>query len=222
MSRQRSFNGAATCSLRNATFWVPASSAVPALQWGRNLFVAECPRMSRIRSPVRRGFNGAATCSLRNGRGTRRPSGGPGCFNGAATCSLRNGVCGVPQSKHRRRASMGPQLVRCGMWKAGMKLTNLCQLQWGRNLFVAECKLALAYAPIAVPASMGPQLVRCGMCSSYLARGMMPPLLQWGRNLFVAECPRPRRTAILATWLQWGRNLFVAECERNPADVCGF
>ena len=61
-------------------------------------------------------------------------------------------------------------------------------LQWGRNLFVAECDT-----------------------SAYVyAQGLE---LQWGRNLFVAEWQVWMTMAIIyAVELQWGRNLFVAEC----------
>ena len=85
----RGFNGAATCSLRNAGGSRPPSMLHDALQWGRNLFVAECSGtidrdtgesllqwgrnlfVAECYSDVRLsleqiGFNGAATCSLRN------------------------------------------------------------------------------------------------------------------------------------------------------------
>ena len=84
-------------------------------------------------------------------------------------------------------ASMGPQLVRCGMPNAsGVKIgdtvlqwgrnlfvaecytgaqnrTHVWMLQWGRNLFVAECGGRHVEIRQGTAASMGPQLVRCGM-----------------------------------------------------------
>ena len=64
---------------------------------------------------------------------------------------------------------MGPQHVRCGMVAGGGACMTTASLQWGRNMFVAEC------------------------------RGMKPEKmkelnLQWGRNMFVAECNVPKIT----------------------------
>ena len=108
------FNGAATCSLWNALFLFFLPLYLYTLQWGRNLFVAECKTSAKdmilgtwlqwgrnlfvaeCRSavhtrPRRAGcFNGAATCSLRNASAARPPRPTSTCFNGAATCSLRN------------------------------------------------------------------------------------------------------------------------------------
>ena len=58
---------------------------------------------------------------------------------------------------------MGPQLVRCGMQKHVAVLAWLDPLQWGRNLFVAECPHKRDVQLHGDAASMGPQLVRCGM-----------------------------------------------------------
>ena len=75
--------------------------------------------------------------------GMRRPRTRGGwcgrCFNGAATCSLRNDGCAIIAGDVHA-------------W-----------LQWGRNLFVAECKASQSMTPRGILASMGPQLVRCGM-----------------------------------------------------------
>ena len=60
-------------------------------------------------------------------------------------------------------------------------------LQWGRNMFVAECIL-----------------ITIGLFGLFH--------LQWGRNMFVAECVLSRvqyPQGIVS--LQWGRNMFVAE-----------
>ena len=132
------FNGAATCSLRNGFESVAATSRSGVLQWGRNLFVAECGSGGISRRPWG-GFNGAATCSLRNGGGECPNCSRCFCFNGAATCSLRNAIIPV-----------------FGLIEDGL-------LQWGRNLFVAECLQRGAALVKRGQASMGPQLVRCGM-----------------------------------------------------------
>ena len=156
------FNGAATCSLRNAAIVDTVECPRCKLQWGRNLFVAEC--YGKIDNVCQRvSFNGAATCSLRNVRGA------------------------APPRPPVRGASMGPQLVRCGMMSSPE-----------------------AHAYIG-GASMGPQLVRCGM-RPRPRRSRSRSLLQWGRNLFVAECNVTTISPHSDVMLQWGRNLFVAEC----------
>ena len=235
-----SFNGAATCSLRNADRLAYDCIASWSLQWGRNLFVAECPTACAWGGRIWTCFNGAATCSLRNG-GTR------------------------PLGKARHRdASMGPQLVRCGMYPihlnqlhhnisfngaATCSLRNAdlasCvwqhtrMLQWGRNLFVAE------WPPAGSPTAPQRRFNGAATCSlrNVDAQGnhLIPEsLLQWGRNLFVAECVQEAvcrvrdvlasmgpqlvrcgmtglvpKVEIDVTPLQWGRNLFVAECART-------
>ena len=136
---RQSFNGAATCSLRNAgsdlqpvrsqcvlqwgrNLFVAEWSAHmiirgsgPHLQWGRNLFVAECNIMGMVAVFIGLAFNGAATCSLRNANPLPTSSNHPSSFNGAATCSLRNAA------------------------PITAKSSPAAALQWGRNLFVAEC-----------------------------------------------------------------------------------
>ena len=158
------------------------------------------------------------------------------CFNGAATCSLRN-VRVFCLLQFVYVASMGPQLVRCGMrttayagsrWTCSFNGAATCSLrnamigltaayelfalQWGRNLFVAECIRLSGRSILSGRASMGPQLVRCGMFDSARMMQATNYLLQWGRNLFVAECVRPLGASHRCNGLQWGRNLFVAEC----------
>ena len=108
------------------------------LQWGRNLFVAEwSPPAGR---PI-------AAWTLQWGRNLFVAECGPG----------------PPAARDTRLASMGPQLVRCGMHTRTCRTRDCCRcfngaatcslrndnrkqkvlwgsykLQWGRNLFVAE------------------------------------------------------------------------------------
>ena len=108
------FNGAATCSLRNAALRSRDDIGIGPLQWGRNLFVAECGQ-HYDRRLLASGFNGAATCSLRNVEkatvGVEKATllqWGRNLFVAECLAPQRNGkVVAV--------ASMGPQLVRCGM-----------------------------------------------------------------------------------------------------------
>ena len=83
-------------------------------------------------------------------------------------------------------ASMGPQLDSCGRWVLRFYDLFTCQLQWGRNLIVAE--------------GLGSVI-----CHSRIS------LLQWGRNLIVAEGRVNDHPPPAAEALQWGRNLIVAE-----------
>ena len=141
LSSAFSFNGAATCSLRNAEdkaainaytdpsmgpqhvrcgmyAWLQLSRDCWILQWGRNMFVAEwlaqMTRCLEAYSP----FNGAATCSLRNENAATEFYNKVMAFNGAATCSLRNAAYGL-FCLLGAPPSMGPQHVRCGMSHGG-------------------------------------------------------------------------------------------------------
>ena len=91
------------------------SKAGKRLQWGRNMFVAECLRRRRRLQGLARPFNGAATCSLRNEHHALRGRGHIWSFNGAATCSLRNAEQTDAEMVNVYFPSMGPQHVRCGM-----------------------------------------------------------------------------------------------------------
>ena len=85
------------------------------------------------------------------------------------------------------RASMGPQLVRCGMLRLCADCKVAYALQWGRNLFVAEC--AHRIHAIGIEADGFNGAATCSLRNdihviTHMA-GTRP--LQWGRNLFVAE-----------------------------------
>ena len=110
---------------------------------GRNLFVAEC-------AAVAGNVGRLAVASM-----------------GAATCSLRNGGQYVLK-RTELVASMGPQLVRCGMWKQADHCNQNPR------------------------ASMGPQLVRCGMSVRASTFSAEPVLLQWGPQL--VRCGMPPDT----------------------------
>ena len=133
----RGFNGAATFRLRKVFSQAISAVPPPALQWGRNLSVAEGP--GHTRQWMRpNGLQWGRNLSVAEGHGhlycrravTRR-------FNGAATFRLRK------EQGHRAAASpsgasMGPQPFGCGR-----RLSTSCSafsslLQWGRNLSVAE------------------------------------------------------------------------------------
>ena len=132
------FNGAATCSLRNAL-------PLP-------LRFCSCDS-----------FNGAATCSLRNGWNLRRHKHSVPTFNGAATCSLRNAGRGDVELGALLVPSMGPQLVRCGM-VGHYQLRRFQRLpSMGPQLVRCGMLCPCLFDFVLVIPSMGPQLVRCGM-----------------------------------------------------------
>ena len=107
-------------------------------------------------------------------------------------------------------ASMGPQLDSCGrrlgrrwimiekqlQWGRNLtvaeggvihkRIAGAVVLQWGRNLTVAEGLRREIKAAIEAAASMGPQLDSCGR-SYHVYFLTRLEWLQWGRNLTVAE-----------------------------------
>ena len=85
------------------------------------------------------------------------------CFNGAATLSLRKFKRLGNDARDSLKASMGPQLYRCG--------NTHCRIFCRRYLL----------------ASMGPQLYRCGNSHSFSVILRHMAVLQWGRNFIVAE-----------------------------------
>ena len=188
-----SFNGAATCSLRNVPCASTISSRDTDLQWGRNLFVAECPRAAYQASCSYSAFNGAATCSLRNAGTPVHATAAHPAFNGAATCSLRNVR---EHHQHRgagRKPSMGPQLVRCGMMST------------------------ITIWPMSMRPSMGPQLVRCGMRGAVGGDAVRPQSFNGAATCSLRNVCVPMESIIATLILQWGRNLFVAECRQSRA-----
>ena len=137
-SRQTSFNGAATLSLRKLANSSGKISCKSLLQWGRNFIVAETIHIT---------YHILGMSELQWGRNfivAETTSRCPTCssawtrFNGAATLSLR---------KH------------CVWWSERRKSPRL---QWGRNFIVAETIPYVASVPPGGNASMGPQLYRCG------------------------------------------------------------
>ena len=116
------------------------------------------------------------------------------CFNGAATLSLRKlgGDAVVVQTGER--ASMGPQLYRCG------------NQGWSQD--VQGCDLA----------SMGPQLYRCGNMGT--ARAPFGSLVCFN-GAATLSLRKPRRLEYVGSskdMLQWGRNFIVAETRQEDAD----
>ena len=259
-----SFNGAATSSLRKEVTAQIDFNEIPLLQWGRNFIVAEslgcflrlvCSCFASMGPQLHR----CGKCTARSrGASTRA------CFNGAATSSLRKEVRAgrvvarrdrvlqwgrnfiVAESRPRlrghgrgRRASMGPQLHRCGKPPRGpppiprsagfngaatsslRKVNDTCERHGIEGSFNGAATSSLRKASVS-------------RAMTSVRRG-----LQWGRNFIVAEsrsqslfnskprfasmgpqlhrCGKLYRDAgqIQLRWLlQWGRNFIVAESNR--------
>ncbi len=119
-----------------------------------------CTGWLRIRSLP--GFNGAAIYRSRNSSAGGASRYSIGSFNGAAI--------------YRSRNCLEPQLgVAAGT-----------ELQWGRDLSIAELWSAIGMA----------------------GRGI---LLQWGRDLSIAELMATMNAGVGSPRLQWGRDLSIAE-----------
>ena len=162
------FNGAATLSLRKLDQEPQAVRDLVALQWGRNFIVAEMSHRSA---------NWPTGATLQWGRN----------FIVAEMSSdlharkLQWGRNFVVAEEKAHRASMGPQLYRCGnvTERAASMGPQLCRCGNGDPSLSACC------------ASMGPQLYRCGNLAVVSTVPTRHEPLQWGRNFIVAEiCQR--------------------------------
>ena len=154
-------------------------------------------------------FNGAATFRSRKDASSNLPLQIASCFNGAATF------------RSRKAAARGPGAAPA-------------QLQWGRDLSVAEGACIARRRLPNEAASMGPRPFGRGRITTTRRAGMISEL-QWGRDLSVAEGryaaaraiagrtasmgPRPfgrgrpaaPTSPSTTAPLQWGRDLSVAE-----------
>ena len=140
---------------------------------------------------------------------------------------------------------MGPRPFGRGRLANNRRSSLDAQLQWGRDLSVAEGPQSRQPISIASasfngaatfrsrkvgqfrhaphdygPASMGPRPFGRGRRGAW--RAATPPIwLQWGRDLSVAE-GRPHAVGQVPLYqLQWGRDLSVAEGLSHNCEVCG-
>ena len=109
-----------------------------ALQWGRDLSVAECMTVGHLQIVARNASMGPRPF----GRGMDALDLGlatiPG-FNGAATFRSRNAAA-APERRPGPVASMGPRPFGRGMKNQLIGSITKPMLQWGRDLSVAECR----------------------------------------------------------------------------------
>ena len=187
-----------------------------ALQWGRDLSVAEGfrPLEAAVRNAS---FNGAATFRSRKAVALVAL----GCADHLASMGPR--PFGRGRAEYNRRqiehyaASMGPRPFGRGRLPSRMGLPRTPQLQWGRDLSVAEGGVRHGQAPgllscfngaatfrsrkdpkmhllpsVQSCASMGPRPFGRGRTRSGLT-SLESELLQWGRDLSVAEGGHRRR-----------------------------
>ena len=138
------------------------------------------------------------------------------------------------------RASMEPQLYRCGNLSTVISAPPAgTVLQWSRNFIVAEIVPASRKPRHHHDASMEPQLYRCGNIvviaiiaqTHYCFNGAATlslrkygipistfpgvPWLQWSRNFIVAEMSICMAAILSVPLLQWSRNFIVAEITRH-------
>ena len=106
---------------------------------------------------------------------------------------------------------MGPRPFGRGRIGAGRPAGVFAELQWGRDLSVAEGPKPKAPAACIPLASMGPRPFGRGrdmLCGKLGRRRLW---LQWGRDLSVAEGALASILIEANSVLQWGRDLSVAE-----------
>ena len=237
------FNGAATLSLRKCCRTIQTPVGLYPLQWGRNFIVAEILHTTRQDTACRGRFNGAATLSLRKccrtiqtpvglyplqwGRNfivaeilhtTRQDTACRGRFNGAATLSLRKSVVGIWAYLCAFRASMGPQLYRCGNQSLAFGLTCVHSgLQWGRNFIVAEIKHKPDHVPGRKDASNGAATLSLRKYVHVAGDLYLGISLQWGRNFIVAEMCRGRPTTCVKQQASMGPQLYRCGNADPPA-----
>ena len=161
------FNGAATFRSRKACYAIQKVEREDLLQWGRDLSVAEGSSSGSNDTNFRVASMGPRPFG--RGRARKNPTMArvPG-FNGAATFRSRKVHDGRKVRGDEGRASMGPRPFGRGRRTAYAPPNPVNQLQWGRDLSVAEG----------------------GECGE---RGGVEQGLQWGRDLSVAEGPTLRR-----------------------------
>ena len=131
------FNGAATFRSRKVPIDGCGMARRIALQWGRDLSVAE-GGAGLAAGPAPSCFNGAATFRSRKvrgrqglGLGRRAASMGPRPFGRGRRQALEDPLAGI-------RASMGPRPFGRGRLPADTAYLRWNGLQWGRDLSVAE------------------------------------------------------------------------------------
>src|SRR5579884_860924 len=95
----------------------------------------------------------------------------------------------------------------------------LClDLQWGRDLSIAEIRLAAQYIVEVSLSSMGPRSLDRGNIIMGGGSAMSQLDLQWGRDLSIAEIFTTSGTiASVSGILQWGRDLSIAEMRQKPS-----
>ena len=134
------------------------------LQWGRNLTVAE-GRVREARHGRLEKLQWGRNLTVAEGRHVQKQCNSWACASmGPQLDSCGRRVQGVPRRIRKFLASMGPQLDSCGRLGSAVYVFRVeAELQWGRNLTVAEGRMAAVRAAV------------------------FGGLLQWGRNLTVAE-----------------------------------
>ena len=238
MGTTTSFNGAATFRSRKGAPSARRGRGRRALQWGRDLSVAEGRWAHTLVEHTRR-FNGAATFRSRKVRLARRTRRATRSFNGAATFRSRKalhcheiqvaGLVGfngaatfrsrkaahcTSNGRSSRAASMGPRPFGRGRSSGAASGRPPPQRFNGAATFRSrKGRRPHQRADRAPPASMGPRPFGRGRSEISELTGTIEALLQWGRDLSVAEGGLSATSLSIGSRLQWGRDLSVAEGE---------
>ena len=111
---------------------------------------------------------------------------------------------------------MGPRPSSRGYEAAQVLLTTGSNLQWGRDLVVADTSTQLQFIAAHLALQWGRDLV---VADTTLARRVNTRCssLQWGRDLVVADTLPNRPQGRPAPYLQWGRDLVVADTACSAA-----
>ena len=207
------------------------------LQWGRNFIVAEIPVTPAPAEPKNMLQWGRNFIVAEIGRFGARPL-RPPCFNGAATLSLRKYHPALHLPLQQKRASMGPQLYRCGnghgsrrIWLRALRFNGAATLslrklilftkydpsmpllQWGRNFIVAEIHIPQTGPMPALSCFNGAATLSLRKSSTALQPATPLHTLQWGRNFIVAEMSTTRTIQSTQTAASMGPQLY--RCGNN-------
>ena len=215
--RPSCFNGAATFRLRKVRSEDALQKTIHALQWGRNLSVAEgAIARNAMGNPA--GFNGAATFRLRKDAPAGVFQVWTQGFNGAATFRLRK-VGLVDGTLRASQASMGPQPFGCGRGDIEARQGWCPPASMGPQPFgCGRGGNALGVPGGAPVASMGPQPFGCGRGAAALSGTARARRFNGAATFRLRKDRLIGRALAWQRQLQWGRNLSVAEGTGAPAD----
>ncbi len=106
---------------------------------------------------------------------------------------------------------MGPRRFRRGCAPGVARSVRNAQLQWGRDVSVADVGRHRNGDLAGAQASMGPRRFRRGCLETRAVPGSVRVRLQWGRDVSVADVLLRSYHTSAPYLLQWGRDVSVAD-----------